>query len=83
LFSVDPAERDRDTGKQQEASPVGICSKKYRIAIDIFILPSSQRQNKSIFSLRTLRLCGEYKISNANPKPLLSVRLLSSFYNQR
>jgi hypothetical protein len=36
-------------------------SKKYRVAIDFFLLPSSQRQKKSIFYLRSLRLCGEKK----------------------
>jgi len=34
-------------------------TEKYRVAIDFFLLPSSQRQKKSIFSLRALRLCGE------------------------
>jgi hypothetical protein len=33
--------------------------KKYRVAIDYFPLPSSQRQKKSIFSLRFPRLRGE------------------------
>jgi len=34
-------------------------AKKYRVAIDSFLLSSAQRQKKSIFSLRSLRLCGE------------------------
>jgi hypothetical protein len=38
--------------------------KKYRVAIDFFLLPSSQRQKKSIFSLRSLRLCGENEKRN-------------------
>jgi hypothetical protein len=38
--------------------------KKYRVAIDFFHLPSSQRQMKSILSLRSLRLCGEKENEN-------------------
>jgi hypothetical protein len=33
--------------------------RKYRLAIDFFLLPSSQRQKKSISSLRSPRLCGK------------------------
>jgi len=53
LFSVERTENNK------EASPAGICSKEYRVAIDFFLLPASQRQKKSSFSLRSLRLCGE------------------------
>jgi hypothetical protein len=32
---------------------------KHRVAIKLFLLPTFQRQKKIIFSLRSLRLCGE------------------------
>jgi hypothetical protein len=53
LFSVERTENN----KKQALRASGV--KKYRVAIDFFLLPSSQRQKKSIFSLRSLRLCGE------------------------
>jgi hypothetical protein len=53
LFSVERTENN----KKQALRALGV--KKYRAAIDFFLLPSSQRQKKSIFSLRSLRLCGE------------------------
>jgi hypothetical protein len=53
LFSVERTENNKKPALQ--ASVV----KKYRVAIDFFLLPTSQRQKKSILSLRSLRLCGE------------------------
>ena len=35
--------------------------KKYREAIDFFLLPPAQRQKKSVISLRPLRLCVKIK----------------------
>jgi hypothetical protein len=53
LFSVER----RENNKKQALRAFVV--KKHRVAIDFFLLPSSQRQKKSIFSLRALRLCGE------------------------
>jgi hypothetical protein len=53
LFSVERTENNKQQALR--AFKAG----KHRVAIDFFLLPSSQRQKKSIFSLRTLRLCGE------------------------
>ena len=53
MFSVERTENNK-----KQALWVFVV-KKYRVAIDFFLLPSSQRQKKSIFTLRPLRLCGE------------------------
>jgi len=53
LFSVERPENNKKHALR------AFRTQKYRVAIDFFLLPSSQRQKKSIFSLRSLRLCGE------------------------
>jgi hypothetical protein len=53
LFSVERTENNKKHALQAFTDP------QYRAAIDFFLLPSSQRQKKSVFSLRSLRLCGE------------------------
>jgi len=53
LFSVERTENNKQRALR------AFKAEKYRVAIDFFLLPSSQRQKKSIFSLRPLRLCGE------------------------
>jgi hypothetical protein len=52
-FSVERTENN----KKQALRALRV--QKYRLAIDYFLLPSSQRQKKSISSLRSLRLRGE------------------------
>jgi len=58
LFSVERPENNKKHALR------AFRTKKYRVAIDFFLLPSSQRQKKSIFSLRSLRLCGENEKRN-------------------
>jgi hypothetical protein len=53
LFSVERTENNKKLALR------AFRIQKYRVAIDFFLLPSSQRQKKSILSLRFLRLCGE------------------------
>jgi hypothetical protein len=60
LFSVDPAFSGTGTPENNKKHALqAFTDPQYRAAIDFFLLPSSQRQKKSIFSLRSLRLCGE------------------------
>jgi len=56
LFSVERTENN----KKQALRAFRV--QKYRVAIDFFLLPSSQRKKKSISSLRSLRLCLPYEI---------------------
>jgi hypothetical protein len=58
LFSVERTENNKKQALR------AFIVKKYRVAIDFFLLPSSQRQKKSIFSLRSLRLCGKKENEN-------------------
>jgi hypothetical protein len=53
LFSVERTENNKNHALR------AFRTQKYRVAIDFFLLPASQREKKSIFSLRALRLCGE------------------------
>jgi hypothetical protein len=68
LFSVDLPSRSygkagrAENNKKQALRAIG--DNKYCEAIDFFLLPSTQRQKKSIFSLRSLRLCGERKVGH-------------------
>ena len=63
--------------------------KKYRVAIDFFLVLSSQQQKNSILSLRSLRLCGEkenrihfqYLISHRKQKGASRLQLGRYFNN--
>jgi len=69
LFSVDPAFDGTGTPENNKKHALrAFRAQKYRVAIDFFSFAgldpvrldgASQRQKKSIFSLRPLRLCGE------------------------
>jgi len=54
LFSVERTENNKKQALR------AFIVHNYRVAIDFFLLPSSQRKKKFISSLRSLRLCGEY-----------------------
>jgi hypothetical protein len=53
LFSVESTENN----KQQALR--AFRPENHHVAIEFFLLPTSQRQKKIIFPLRTLRLCGK------------------------
>jgi len=53
LFSVERAENNKQQVLRSSKT------EKHRVAIEFFLLPTSQRKKKIIFSLRSLRLCGK------------------------